>query len=268
MVTISIAPDLLQTTRQARQLEERFGLAGAYVVPALPEAEDQEELRHRIAAAAAHTLDSQLEPDMTLGVAWGRTMLALARSLPERNVPGLEIVQVSGSSLGGTDASPEACSALIAARLGARCHNFHSPAVVSRRDLRDALLAEPGLQRHFARFADCDAVLLGVGELEADTILSDPDSVPRPALDAYRAVGAVGMLVGRFIDPDGTEVEGPLSGRQIGMSLQDLLAIPMRICVAGGQRKTAAIRATLTGGYVTHLVTDPDTADTLLAEAA
>jgi DNA-binding transcriptional regulator LsrR (DeoR family) len=38
----------------------------------------------------------------------------------------------------------------------------------------------------------------------------------------------------------------------------------MRICVAGGPAKITAIRGTLHGGYVTHLVTDVKTAEALL----
>ncbi|MEK1870628.1 MAG: sugar-binding domain-containing protein, partial [Ensifer adhaerens] len=41
---------------------------------------------------------------------------------------------------------------------------------------------------------------------------------------------------------------------------------PSRVCVAGGANKVTAIRATMNGGYATHLVTDIETAEMLLAE--
>jgi len=78
--------------------------------------------------------------------------------------------------------------------------------------------------------------------------------------------GAAGIVIGRFIDARGDALQGPLSGRQIGMELQDLKAVPERICVAGGSEKLQALHACLTGGYVTDLVTDKATAEALLRE--
>jgi DNA-binding transcriptional regulator LsrR (DeoR family) len=50
----------------------------------------------------------------------------------------------------------------------------------------------------------------------------------------------------------------------IGITLDELKAVPVRICAAGGAQKIDAIRAGLEGGYATHLVTDMATARVLL----
>jgi DNA-binding transcriptional regulator LsrR (DeoR family) len=42
----------------------------------------------------------------------------------------------------------------------------------------------------------------------------------------------------------------------IGVSAKELLAVPRRIGVAGGERKFSAIRAALLGGWVNILITD------------
>ena len=269
LVTMNIVPDVLGRVTRSTELAERYGLAGAGVTPAFEGAASGGEeapgaLRRRLGIAGAQALLSRLETASVLGVAWGRTMLEVARALPERRLPATRIVQVSGSSLGDAESSPEACTALIAGRLGARCYNFHAPAVVSSRALRDALLRESTLIRHFERVRACDSVIFGVGELSGETIWSDTDSLPPAVADEYVARGAAGIVIGRFIDGAGGEVDGSLSGRQIGMELQDLAAVPERICVAGGPEKIGAIHAALVGGYVTHLVTDALSAATLM----
>ena len=78
-------------------------------------------------------------------------------------------------------------------------------------------------------------------------------------IDAYTSQGAQAILVGRFIDADGVEVVGPLTDRQIVISLEDLKRAPVRLLVAAGEAKTDAIRAVLSGGHCTHLVVDLDT---------
>ena len=58
---------------------------------------------------------------------------------------------------------------------------------------------------------------------------------------------------------------GDLDSRMIGITLDELKALPNRLCVAGGPEKIQALRAALRGGYITHLVTDADAAEALLA---
>ncbi|WP_162906634.1 sugar-binding transcriptional regulator [Algihabitans albus] len=270
LVTISLSPNLLGKVQQGQALAERFGLIGACVTPPEPECGDPEaqavRLRRRIGRAAAQMLSPWLVDDRTIGVAWGRTMLEVAQALPQMTLSHTKIVQVSGSSLGDDASSPEACTALFAGRLGARCQNFHAPAVVTNKEICDALLAEPGLRRHFERLRAADLTVFGVGELGPETVWSDTDFLPASVVDSYLAAGSLAILIGRFLDADGREVDGPLSGRQIGMTLEELPAIPIRVCAAGGAAKIKAIRAVLAGGYATHLVTDADTAARLLGE--
>lgn len=279
LVQITLAQDLLGAVSQSRALAACCGLEGAFITPndssALTNADapgddagvaGQISLRRRLGVAAAHALAPRLAAPFTLGVAWGRTMLELARAMPERTLPSMQVLQVSGSSLGEADSSPEACTALMASRLNARCQNLYAPGVVSSPALRDALMAEPTLKRHFERLRACDAVVYGVGEVADDVVWSDPDMLPHTALGEYREHGAVGLLISRFIDTSGREVAGSLSNRQIGMTLEELRQVPTRICVAGGAPKFDAIRATLAGGYVTHLVTDAQTAQRLLED--
>lgn len=267
LVTVQLNPDLLRGVSQAQALEERFDLAGAHVIPSLPADRDNSEgLRQRLGNAGASVLATMLTPATVLGIAWGRTMADLAKALPKRDMPDVRVVQISGSSLGDDATSPEACTVHIATRLGAHCHNFHAPAVVSSAELRDLLMQEIPLAQHFSRVHSCAAVVFGVGELTDTTRWADGDQMIRPVAADYLARGSAGILIGRFIDANGQAVAGPLSGRQIGMELDDLVRIETRLCVAGDVAKAPAIRAALAGGYVTHLVTDSATAGLLLED--
>lgn len=272
LVTISLDPGLLVTVQQGRALMKRFGLAGACVTPPEAARGDPEaqavRLRRRIGRATAQMLSPWLVDERTIGVAWGRTMLEVAQALPSMTLSRTKIVQISGSSLGDEASSPEACTALFAGRLGARCQNFHAPAVVTTTAICDALLAEPGLKRHFERLRAADLTVFGVGELGPDTVWSDTDFLPASVVESYLAAGSDAILIGRFLDAAGREVDGPLSGRQIGMTLEELPAIPVRVCAAGGPAKIKALRAVLSGNYATHLVTDADTAARLLGEVS
>ena len=61
-----------------------------------------------------------------------------------------------------------------------------------------------------------------------------------------------------------TLVRSTFDQRVIGVTAKELLAVPRRIGVAGGDRKYSAIRAALLGGWVNILITDLAMAHRLL----
>ena len=262
VVTVRLNDAAYARTTLARRVAERFDLAGCHVIPDLV---GPAPLYGRLGEAGARLLATMLDGGGVLGVAWGKTVLALARSVPIARRPGLTVVQVAGSSAGSDDFSPELCTSLLAARLSARCVNLLAPALLSTPDLRDALLAEPALQRQFALIRRAATIVFGVGDLLPTGTLAEAGFLPAPELAAYIERGAIGVIIGRFIDAEGRAVRGGADGRMIGIALDELKRARVRLCVAGGRQKHAAIRATLLGGYATHLVTDTTTAAALVA---
>ncbi len=261
VVSIRINTETSMRTTLARRLSERFGLAGACITPS----RSDRPLVDRLGDAGARVLSDLLMPGDVIGVAWGQTVLAAARAiaLPEPIAP-LTVVQVSGSSVGSADFSPELCTSLLASRLSARCVNLFAPALVSSDEMRERLLAEPALVKQFSLIRSANRILFGVGDIGPKSTVRRAELASAETIDAYAAFGAVGVIIGRFIGRDGELLPGELDRRMIGISLADLKAIPTRVCVAGGPEKTEALKATLQGGYVTHLVTDGEMGERLL----
>ena len=260
VATIAVAPEHLQSVRISRALCKRFGLTSCVVIP-----DDGGRLPvyERIGRAGARLLTEILEPNDILGVSWGRTVLALSASLAQVRLPGVSVVQTSGSAIGTFEFSPELCTSNIAYRLGARCVNLHAPGIVSRPEVKKLFMQEPALIEQFKLIRSCNKILFGVAGLgSASTALRSGYMTPeklRPYVDG----GAVGVMAGRFLDRDGEPVLGPLDEQMIGMTLREIAKIPERICVAGGPEKVEAIDAVLRGGYATILVTDEATAQAL-----
>jgi DNA-binding transcriptional regulator LsrR (DeoR family) len=75
----------------------------------------------------------------------------------------------------------------------------------------------------------------------------------------------VGDICLRFFDRDGAPVVTPLNDRVIAIELGQLKRASRVVGVAGGKRKTAAIRGALQGHWINVLITDRWTADRLVA---
>jgi DNA-binding transcriptional regulator LsrR (DeoR family) len=262
VVSISVAPQHLQSVGLARAIMDRFGIAECLVVPG----DDGRRQDHeRVGRAAARLLAEKLGPDDVLGVSWGRTVLALSQAMPPKVLPSVSVVQITGSAIGTYRFSAEACASNIANRIGARCVYLHAPGIVSSRDVKRMLMKEPTLIEQFRIMSTCNKIIYGVGSVEASSTAFDTGFLSPEEGAPYLEKGAVAVLAGRFVDAKGRVVTGALDDRMIGMTVQDIARIPERICVAAGHDKASPIHALLMGRYMTTLVTDEATARALLA---
>ncbi len=177
------------------------------------------------------------------------------------------VVQVIGG-VGEPRAQVQATSLTeqLAALTGATPHFLPAPGFVSSPELREAILAEPYVQEASDIWPDLSILLAGIGSLEPSELLRESgNAIPGSDQDELRRLGAIGDVCLRFFDQEGNAVSSGVDRRVVGISTTDLLQVPRRIGVAGGQRKHSAIRAALLGKWVNVLITDVDTAQALLA---
>lgn len=261
IVSVVINPKAGGRTSVARALMAKYGLSGVFVIPSGTD----ESLYQRLGDAGARVLEDQIEDGDVIGVAWGRTVLAVADQIAlTRPLSNLTVVQVSGSSTGEPEFSPELCTSLLSNRIHARCVNLLAPAVLSTRELKAALLAEPVLKKQMDLVHSSNRILFGVGDLGPRSTVRVSGIASQEEIDDYVARGAVAVIIGRFLDAHGSAVGGDHDDRMVGITLADLRQVPSRICVAGGLSKLPAIVATLEAGYATHFVTDIATGEALL----
>jgi DNA-binding transcriptional regulator LsrR (DeoR family) len=261
IVSISVRPDLVQQVEISRELRRKFGLRNALVIP---EDGGSAPPAQRIGVAGAALLLQLLRARDTLGVAWGRTVLALSRVLPIQSQPDLTVVQLVGSHGNEEGFSAEQCTLNIATRLDARCISIFAPALVGSPQLRDMLMEEPSLREQFAKVRSCNKALIGVCTVKRNSLVFEARLFSEDLSREYISKGAVGVICGRFFDRSGNPVLGSADHRMIGLTLDELRRIPCRIAVAGGPEKTEAMLGALRGHYITELVTDEATARNLL----
>ncbi len=260
IVSIAVAPEHLRSVQLARRLCDRYRLDAALVIPGGEPATASD----RVGRAGARLLAQELKPHDVLGVAWGRTVLALAGALPPLSLPTVSVVQIAGSAISTEEFSPEFCTSNIGNRIGARCINLHAPGIVSRPEVKRMFMAEPTLIKQFEVIRSCNKIVFGIAGLDQASLPSRSGYLTPEIRQTYLSRGAVGVLAGRFVGRDGAPLLGELDDRMIGMTLEELTRIPERICVAGGTDKCEAIAAMLRGGYATTLVTDEGAARGIL----
>lgn len=249
-----------------RQLESLYGLKEALVVESLP---DEKQIMRDLGSAAAYYLDTTIKPNEVIGISsWSGTLLATVDAMTPISRPiGARVIQI----LGGVGIpTAESRAVYLVSRLAMLVQGqailLPVPAVVNGPDTRQVYLQDPFVCEAMQRFDEVTLALVGIGSLEPSDLLASSGNIFSPEeRELLRKAGAVGDVCLRFFDADGKPVLAPLNDHVIGMELEQLRKVKRSVGIAGGQRKVAAIRGALRGGYVNVLITDLLTAQALIA---
>lgn len=248
------------------ELEERLvGRYGLSEVVVAECGEDREEqILSRIGEAAAQYLEATLQPGEIIGISsWSESLLRMVDNLdPGRRLQAARVVQILGGM--GNPAVQRHATALttrLARITGAEPMLLATQGVAGSIEVQKALVSDPFVASTMAEFGRITMALVGVGGLEPSKLLADSGNVFTAAeLQELRVLRAVGDLCLHFFDADGQPIRSPIEGRVIGITLEQLHAIPRVVGVAGGQRKHQALLAVLRGRLIDVLVTDQFTA--------
>lgn len=248
-------------------LVERFRLRAAVVadVPAAEAGEEADDLARDAVAEAAVDLLAKERPTGVIAVSWGRTMLAVARRLPMAWTSAAEIVQLNGAASRSTQ--PTRAGEILerfAATSGATFRGLAAPAIVGSADLRDALLLEPAIRETIDAARSAPSAVFGLGIPAADSPHLASGFVDEAEQARLRAKGAVGDVIGRFLDAQGEIAWPKLDRRTVGLSLADLRAKPLRMGVAAGAGRGPIALAAIRAGVVNVLACDDATAEWVL----
>lgn len=262
-VAIDIRIPVARCVALEEQLRERYGLADVRVVPALPDGADQQRA---IGEAAGLMLDPLLRDGQGLGVGLGRTLSTALRRITPRRFARAWVATLLGGLTRGSVVNTFEISADFARTLGAECFYIAAPIYCPSPESRTALTTHYGLAEALRRARLVDVALVSCSDVSERSLLVGTQNV-QENLPGLAETGAVGDILGVFLNADGEPVDHALNERVIGLTPMELKAIPASILASGGSHKVRIIRAILTGGYVNRLVTDEETAEALLRSA-
>jgi lsr operon transcriptional repressor len=244
-------------------LARQLGLNEAVVVPY---SEDTLKLREAIARAAAGYLQRVLRDDIVVAISISRTIALIPKYLVDpRPVRATFVASVGGLSRGSAGMNPHGPIDQLALAFGGVAEHMPAPAIVGMPRIASALLKEPAISRTMARAASADAILLGLGSVSGSVQLVEEGVVTRGELTQLIRLGAVGDMSARFFDREGHDIDHDLSRRIVGLDLDQIRAIPIRVVAAGGTEKIDALYAAINADLISVLVTDSRAAQLLLA---
>ncbi len=248
-------------------LREAHGLDEAVVIPALEPAPGDPigQVNERLAQAAASYLMPFLGDGSLLAIGWGDTVTRAVNRLGHvLGRTGASVVTLTG---GVSTYVPMIGSLDPALAQSERLFMIPSPLAVSSATTAKALLREPAVRDVLTMALTADHALIGVGAMDEQASVVKGGYVTSAEMRRYRRQGAVGDLLGRFLDERGRSLDLPIHDRIVGIDLETLARLPSVVAAAGGPQKVEAIRAALATRTLDVLITDETTARAVMDRA-
>ncbi|WP_244497989.1 sugar-binding transcriptional regulator [Aureimonas sp. AU40] len=262
MVHVDVKLPLSDCIALGEAVGECYGLVEVVVVPDVSDYIEQK----RVIGEAAGTLTAALieGKDLGIGIASGRTLSFAVRKIPAKPHPRSWVVGLTGGVTRSSGTNTFEVATSFARLMSVECHYLTAPIYCATAESREALLLNDELTDVLARTEIADFGMTSCGALTQDTTLTQI-RVVKDHLDDILRLGAVGELMGCFLDMQGRPIDHFLNESVMALSPDKLKLKPYSVLVSGGIDKIQIIRAILRGGYVNRLVTNEGVARALLA---
>ncbi len=263
IVQISIRNPYSEEQMYERAVAETFGIHDVIVVH-VPEA-DRQTMELHVARAASALLESAIKDRDVVGIMAGRTIASVGREIQHVGRKEVKFVPM----IGGFGADGGAWHANTNARVFAenfRGRHFllNAPAVVASAQAREMFQNEAEISKVLEAAKKVSLALIGIGQVSEEATIVKSGYFSEEEMNGVRNQGAVCNISTSFLSAEGERVHYDGESRMIGLSIDEIRAIPNVIAVAMGNDKVEAIVAALRGKFMDVLVTDMETAKGLL----
>ncbi|GAA5415745.1 sorbitol operon regulator [Paraliobacillus ryukyuensis] len=242
------------------KLERQFNLKEVVCVSST----DNDSIKSRLGEAASNYLLRMLNGNESIGVSSGTTLNQVAVAMQvNKHYPDVSFVPlVAGMGDERVDIHSNSIVARLAENLGAHFKLLHAPVLVDSKEAKDIIRNQSTIKSVFDTAHHANIALVGIGGTPQHSTMVKSYLNNKNEFVDYQ--GIVGDICYNFIDENGQAVNHPWNERVINIDLESLKQIDLVIGVASGKEKEQAIRAALKGDLIDVLVTDDDTAETLL----
>ena len=246
-------------------IRKRYGIDTVFVVSV--RSSNQDKLLIELGKAAAEVLNRYLSPETILGLAWGTTISAAVDAVESSGKFPCKVVQLVGA-MGAQNAEYDGHALVqrLANKLGGECYFINAPYLCQSSEIAQSMMETKGIRETIELGKNIQIALLGIGTTEikySSYFLAG--LLPEDEIEKLINFGVVGDIASNFFLLNGKPYIDDFMQRLITIQLHDLVNIPIRIGVAGGQGKVKAIIGALHSNLLNILVTDSITARSILS---
>ncbi|RBP70203.1 deoxyribonucleoside regulator [Alkalibaculum bacchi] len=243
-----------------RQLEEKYHLEEVVIISSSSNSPDS--IHMEVTNTAAQFIEEKVNPKDIIGIAWGRTLKRVSDRISEVNKE-VEIVQLLGN-IGSSEYSGDVIVRNIAKSFQGSIYLLPAPAIVDNIKIKEAIKSDGQISSILDMQKQCSLAIVGIGQVSENSTLVVSNYLKKEDLERLKSDGAVGEVVGRFVDENGQICKTSVNDRVLGIEIDSLKEIPCVVAIASGEEKGKSIKAVLKTGSIDVLITDENTAQNIL----
>lgn len=215
-----------------------------------------------VGAALADHLASVVKEGDSVGLTWSRAIELMVSHLVE--LSPCNVVQLAGSlTLTGDRLGSVEVIRHVAHIAHGTAFPIYAPMYVESAEMRKTLEKQPEIASCLDKTEHLDYAVVSVGTWSEDGSALYP-LVPEKLAERVAKSGAVGEISGRVFDSEGRLVSDEFDGRIIGITADQLRAVPHIIATSYGSHRAEATIAAAQAGYVHTLIIDAPLARAIL----
>lgn len=225
-----------------------------------------EDGRTRLASVAADYIGDLFEDGTNIGVSWGQTLCKLARILRGGYYPNMHVLQMSGGFLCDSDVMmmPANIIQRISERMQGKAMYLNAPLFAPTADVAHTLRQDALFQCILDRASNMHISLYGVSRLNKNNTMKQVGALNEEDLCELESKGAIGDIMGCFIDAEGKLVEWAKKDCYMGVSLETAAQATHAICLAGETDKAPVMHLAMEKGFCNTAIISDQLAQILL----
>ena len=267
MVDITIHTPFQHLFDLEARLPGLFNINEVIVIPRM--GENEANMVHSIGSAGANYLLEHLHDGDVIAIGGGTTVHAVVQAVTPGHAYNVSVVPVVGGVQGRVTTDVNYLAAQLAERLGGRAYQLHTPAFVETPEQRRALLNMRPIKEILDIARRANISLLGIGSVDPETsrfvqfTALSADEMERIA----KHCGGVGEILAVVYDINGRPCAKEYADRVVGLTLDELEKIPLRIGIAGTTHKVLPVYGALRGEFFHTIITDEAVAQGALSHS-
>jgi deoxyribonucleoside regulator len=271
IVKIEIVNYLSDNITLERELERKYGLRDVIVVSDA----DSASVMDRLGQEGANLLHELLQKKHTFGIGSGVAMRCLIKHIKHRQ-KNISVVQFSGAwtsfdakeqPAADTGANLNLADEIviqISQCIGATPYFMHVPAFVGSCETKKALMDEQYVRNNYEMIKRCEFAVVGIESSGTEAAPLEEQFLSEECREELLRLGAAGSICARYFDNRGKALQVSWDDKTMLPMLSQLRKIPLIIGIGAGKMYREAILGALRGKWIDVLITDTQTAESLL----
>lgn len=259
IIKFKMDPDAKTRIDLEQSLIKQFNLEDVFVVPSTPN-----NVNENIAKGAAQYIEENVEANAYINIGYGDTISRTINHLIYSLEKPISLVTLSGGVAHYTSAIVAGTRKRSSTSITPDIHILPAPLFASSEQVAEVFLNEKSVKNVLDMTNLSHMSVVGIGSVSNTATIFKYGIANPDDLILLQMQGAVGDILSQFYDKNGKILDSSVHKKLISIKLDTLRSSHKTIGVAGGKEKIQAIYSALIGGYIDVLITDEDTAESLI----